>query len=218
MFIIIVEFMKNCKKCGNNFTPKKGLKDYCSISCRNSRTWNETDKLKKSLSAKKSEKVKKVNNFRPQDFWLKIGEKRKKVHKDRIINSDYSSLSFESLRFRILYEQNEKCNRCGLDKWLNEPLTLELDHIDGNHFNNERTNLEMLCPNCHSLTKTWRGRNKKYNTKYKVSDEDLLNSLLLSDWNFRQALLLVDLAPKGGNYNRCHKLKREYDNLNNLTL
>jgi len=38
---------------------------------------------------------------------------------------------------------------------------LELDHIDGNNKNNTLKNLRWLCPNCHSMTSTWRGRNKK---------------------------------------------------------
>jgi hypothetical protein len=50
-----------CKKCEKFFEPSKGLKNYCSLICRNSRTWNETDKLKKSLSAKNSTKVKEAN-------------------------------------------------------------------------------------------------------------------------------------------------------------
>lgn len=202
--------MKNCKKCGIEFIEKTGLKNYCSFSCRNSRVWSDEDKLKKSISAQKSEKVKLANNNRPNDFWLKIGKTRKENHKKRILQTEYSNLSFESLRYRIIYEQDEKCNKCGLDNWLGEPLVLELEHKDGNHFNNLRDNLEMLCPNCHSLTETWRGRNKKQR-KMKVSDEKLLESLLTNNWNFRQSLIYVGLAAKGGNYNRCHKLKKEYD-------
>lgn len=202
--------MKQCKKCGNEFEPVKGLVSYCSLACRNSRTWTDDDKLKKSISAKNSEKVKEVNSNRPDDFWVKIGKTRKENHKKQILQSDYFELSFESLRFRILYEQDEKCNKCGLSEWLGESLVLELEHKDGNHFNNERSNLEMLCPNCHSLTETWRGRNKR-ERKMRVSDEKLLEALLTNDWNMRQALISVGLAAKGGNYNRCHKLKKEYN-------
>ena len=49
-----------CKKCAKEFIPSKGLISYCSLTCRNSRTWTEDDKTKKSNSAKKSEKVKNV--------------------------------------------------------------------------------------------------------------------------------------------------------------
>ena len=127
----------------------------------------------------------------------------------KILETNFENLSFNSLRFRILYEQNNKCNRCGLNEWLGEELILELEHIDGNNRNNDRTNLEMICPNCHSLTKTWRGRNKR-ERKNRVPDKNLLKSLLNNEWNMRQALLDVGLSPKGGNYKRCHKLKKEY--------
>lgn len=41
------------------------------------------------------------------------------------------------------------------------PLILQLDHIDGNHENHHISNLRFLCPNCHSQTKTFSGKNKK---------------------------------------------------------
>jgi hypothetical protein len=201
--------MNKCKKCCKEFEPVKGLVNYCSLECRNSRFWSEEDKKKKSISAKSSEKVKIVNGNRPQDYWEKIGEKRKENHRKRILESNYEDLSFESLRFRILYEQEKKCNKCGLNSWLGQELILELEHKDGNNKNNERNNLEMICPNCHSLTETWRGRNKR-ERRHRVSDKDLLESLLINNWNIRQALLDVGLSAKGGNYNRCHKLKKEY--------
>ena len=53
--------MTICKKCGSEFQPQKGLISYCSLECRNSRSWSESDKLKKSISAKKSNKVKEAN-------------------------------------------------------------------------------------------------------------------------------------------------------------
>ena len=204
--------MGKCKKCGKEFNPVKGLVNYCTIECRNSREWSDDDKKKKSISAKNSEKVKESNKNRPKEMWEKIGLKRKETHKQNILTLNYEDLSFESLRFRILYEQENKCNRCGLDKWLGQDIILELEHKDGNNKNNVRDNLEMICPNCHSLTETWRGRNKK-ERRHRVPDERLLESLLINDWNMRQSLLDVGLSAKGGNYNRCHKLKKEYYNL-----
>ena len=204
--------MGKCKKCGKEFNPVKGLVNYCTIECRNSREWSDDDKKKKSISAKNSEKVKESNKNRPKEMWEKIGLKRKETHKQNILTLNYEDLSFESLRFRILYEQENKCNRCGLDKWLGQDIILELEHKDGNNKNNVRDNLEMICPNCHSLTETWRGRNKK-ERRHRVPDERLLESLLINDWNMRQSVLDVGLSAKGGNYNRCHKLKKEYYNL-----
>ena len=56
--------------------------------------------------------------------------------------------------------KEHKCEECGLDTWNNKPLSLELDHTDGIRSNNKIENLKLLCPNCHSQTPTWRGRNK----------------------------------------------------------
>lgn len=44
-------------------------------------------------------------------------------------------------------------------KWNGKPLTLELEHIDGNSENNNRDNLECICTNCHSQTPTYKGKN-----------------------------------------------------------
>lgn len=52
------------------------------------------------------------------------------------------------------------CSRCGINEWQGEKLSLHLDHIDGDNTNNLIENLRLLCPNCHSLTPTYCGRNK----------------------------------------------------------
>ena len=51
---------------------------------------------------------------------------------------------------------SHKCHKCQLvDTWNGEPLTLHLDHIDGDYMNNSLNNLRFLCPNCHSQTPTF---------------------------------------------------------------
>ena len=47
--------------------------------------------------------------------------------------------------------KEQKCEICGLSTWLNKDIPLELHHIDGNHYNNQLDNLQILCPNCHAL-------------------------------------------------------------------
>jgi 5-methylcytosine-specific restriction endonuclease McrA len=54
-----------------------------------------------------------------------------------------------------------ECSICKTKDWLEKPLTLHLDHINGDHSDNRIENLRLLCPNCHSQTETYTGRNKK---------------------------------------------------------
>ena len=65
------------------------------------------------------------------------------------------------LKEKLLREgiKERKCEICGGVEWLGQPIPLELDHIDGNHYNNDFTNLRIICPNCHSLTPTNAGKN-----------------------------------------------------------
>ena len=48
------------------------------------------------------------------------------------------------------------CSNCNLTQWLGDAIPLELHHKDGDHNNNNLDNLQLLCPNCHTLTDTYR--------------------------------------------------------------
>ena len=66
------------------------------------------------------------------------------------------------IRRYIFEKYNNKCAKCGWSE-INPytgKLPLEIEHIDGDATNNKEENLTLLCPNCHSLTKTYRGANK----------------------------------------------------------
>lgn len=54
-----------------------------------------------------------------------------------------------------------KCEQCENSIWNGKPIPLELHHVDGNRFNNELENLQILCPNCHTLTPNYGNRKRK---------------------------------------------------------
>lgn len=194
--------MKLCPRCSTEHN-KNGI--YCSRQCANSRVFSDEANNIRSIKAK----------LRHAEGSLHTPESRAKasatIRAKRL--ASYTNTSFEDLgpvnrRRRVFEEQMQCCNKCGISTWRGVPITLELEHIDGNNQNNTRKNLEGLCPNCHSITPTWRGRNNKHKNiakKTKVPDDVLLAAVHKAP-NIRQALIDVGLTDKGRNYARVKRL------------
>ena len=104
--------------------------------------------------------------------------------------------------------RGHKCENCGTEVWLNQPIPLEVHHVDGDRLNNTLENLQLLCHNCHALTSNFKGKNM--NGDRKVDDEILVEALKNST-SIRQALISVGLAGRGGNYDRAHELIIKYN-------
>jgi Zn finger protein HypA/HybF involved in hydrogenase expression len=64
------------------------------------------------------------------------------------------------LRTNLILENGNKCSVCNIDSWMGKQISLEIDHVDGNPYNNVYKNLRLICPNCHSQTSSYKGRNK----------------------------------------------------------
>ncbi len=101
-----------------------------------------------------------TSHFTGQAHTKNIGKYRTPIEK--YLNNEQAITSFK-LRNRLFAEGffEKKCCRCGLTEWLGNPIPLELHHKDGNKNNNHLDNLEILCPNCHYFTDTYKTKNIK---------------------------------------------------------
>ena len=101
----------------------------------------------------------------PKKLWI-----QKNIHdwKNGLNNGMKGKYQISNHVRHYLYEKyNYKCARCGWNKKnpFNHTVPLEIEHIDRNYLNNSESNLILLCPNCHSLTATYKGANKGYGRK-----------------------------------------------------
>lgn len=101
----------------------------------------------------------------------------------------------------LLKIRPRQCECCKRKTWMKQPITLEVHHIDGDNTNNELSNLQLLCPNCHSYTDNWRVPKKKS----EVTDSQLIQALKTSK-SIHQALVKVGLSTAGHNYERARLL------------
>lgn len=83
--------------------------------------------------------------------------------------------------------KNNSCWTCNISEWNNKPIIFEIEHIDGNSENNKEENLSLICPNCHSQTETYKGKNVGNGRhfrkiRYQQGKSYQLNYAALAEW------------------------------------
>jgi len=90
-------------------------------------------------------------------------EKRLVNRSDDEIFSNGSKIKVDNLK-RVYIDRvlngRAHCELCGIENWQGKELVFQIHHIDGNHKNHEKGNLQLLCPNCHSQTDTFSNRKR----------------------------------------------------------
>lgn len=97
----------------------------------------------------KGKRGKETANYKPIEYFL-------------VLNCG-TKISSHNLKIRLFTEnfKDKKCECCGIIEWNGFKAPLELDHINGNKNDNRLQNLQILCPNCHAQTPTYKSKNWK---------------------------------------------------------
>lgn len=156
---------KVCPKCGAEHH-KAGT--FCTRKCANARVFTAEANEKRSVAARARFATLKQDDPEACKAYTQpaVAAYVSKMT-NALMEADTATLSASRLRRRIYIEQKGCCLHCGLSEWMGQKLTIEVDHIDGDNTNGQRENLRGLCPNCHSLTPTWKTGNKPHWKKRK---------------------------------------------------
>jgi hypothetical protein len=154
----------NCLKCGKETSNPKFCSRSCAVSVTNIGKERSLDKNKFKYVRKDCLNCSnKLTRGKGRTFCSKLCESEyKKNIKYKKIEQEPNSFKSAPVKKYLIEKHGEKCMDCGWDK--RNPVTnkvpIEIEHLDGNSNNNELSNLKLLCPNCHSLSPTYRALNK----------------------------------------------------------
>lgn len=150
---------KKCVECGNLLEKNNR---FCNCSC--AAKYNNRKRKKKRKTCLNCGKI--VNNY--ANKFCNINCFNEYQFFNKTLPKFYSGklTTNDTIKKVLIYLYGENCVICDNDNmWMKMPLTLQVDHIDGNSDNNHPINVRLLCPNCHSQTETYCGGCKPKNTK-----------------------------------------------------
>lgn len=89
----------------------------------------------------------------------RLNGKERPLEEILVEHSTYDNTVYLRMKLFCSGLKEQKCECCGLTEWYGKPIPLQLHHINGVHDDNRLENLQILCPNCHSLTENYAGKN-----------------------------------------------------------
>jgi translation initiation factor 2 beta subunit (eIF-2beta)/eIF-5 len=192
---------KVCERCGTAISYKRRENKYCSSSCAAKHNNEKFPKRKRGTPENWPSCL--VCSKRVSSYSSKYcGPDCRLSYKE---NRPFEILSKKDKRLKVFVEQNQTCVGCKNSEWRGQTIDLELDHIDGNRQNNSRENLRGLCPNCHSQTENYKGRNIK-----NIFNDEQIVEVLRKHTSVYQALTELGMSPQRNVYLRVRRLIEKY--------
>jgi 5-methylcytosine-specific restriction endonuclease McrA len=144
----------SCKKV-LSYADKRTKKKFCSSSC--SASFNNSKRKPKRLFTcvvckKETERKTSSESLFCSNVCFHKHRRDTKIQEN--------TASSKTMKKFLIETKGYFCWGCGISSWMDKPITLELEHKDGDSTNNKEENLEILCPNCHSQTPTYKAKNK----------------------------------------------------------
>ena len=167
----IEEYGKNpklCKKCKNPIEYDKQRNQFCSHSCAASynnqgitRNGENQDKPCKECGAITS------NSKYCSRKCFRDSENQK--IEEIIEKGEYVTVNgwSNTLKKYVIKKRGHRCEHCDNSKWLGEAIPLNLHHKNGDAMDNNLSNLELVCLNCHGLTPNYGAKNKNSTRDYR---------------------------------------------------
>lgn len=164
---------KKCKKCNKIIEYKYRVNSFCSRTCaaiNNNREKNNSTKIIKNRESKKALR----NSFNCKFCFIALKNTSNKMFCSNKCCGNYRFMENflvwyynegdyvakrETIKQFVELSEGYKCKECGISEYKGKKLSLHLEHIDGKWQNNRKDNLCLLCPNCHSQTSTYKGKN-----------------------------------------------------------
>lgn len=153
--------MVTCEKCGKEHDGKQGSGRFCSIFCARSYSGSlNKEQARQKIAQTLRKGVLWSCNDCDQKFMIGRDFRLHRNTNHPRTQRDFDSLKRDgSRKGRLLFERGHQCEICFQTDWMDEPIPLELDHIDGHPGHNTKENLRLVCPNCHAQTDTHAGKN-----------------------------------------------------------
>ena len=164
-----------CKQCNKFLSYEERRKQFCGSSC--SATYNNFKRERKSfIKYKRINKEKTKGHIivwnctgcgiEKQSLNWKVGKfcstkcQQDFQYKEKIKNWNTKSPGKGAIKRYLTETVGYKCSVCGIDKWNEKSIVLELEHKDGNSENNSLENVCLIFPNFHIQTDTYKAKNK----------------------------------------------------------
>ena len=147
---------KICPWCSNNLPYEKRHNKYCNHSCAASR--NNQGLIRNGLAITLRQCLFCNQETKNKKCCSHLCSNR--YQREKNAQNAFIGCGPQQVRHYLIDTRGHKCERCNRKTWQEQDIPIEVEHVNGNHTDNQLGNLKLLCMNCHGLTPTFRAKNK----------------------------------------------------------